>query len=89
MASLTQRMALGLALGALALAVMLIFSQALRPGRSDTGQPFAASRAELNTLANLARSSVTQGEELTRERDVRRRAEEDAQIKQLLLTQSL
>jgi signal transduction histidine kinase len=43
----------------------------------------------MNALTTLARSSVAQGEELNRERDVRRRAEEDAQLKQQLLTQSL
>jgi signal transduction histidine kinase len=90
MAALTQRIALALALAALALAVVLTFSLALRPAvRSETRLPFARARNEINTLASLARSSVAQGEELNRERDVRRRAEEDAQLKQHLLTQSL
>jgi len=43
----------------------------------------------MGTLAKLAESSVAQGAELSRERDVRRRAEEDVQLKQHLLAQSL
>lgn len=89
-ARLTQRSALGLAVAAFALAVMLAFSLAPRPvWRTDTQRPFAASRSEMNALTSLAKSSVAQGEELNRERDVRRRAQEDAQLKQQLLTQSL
>jgi signal transduction histidine kinase len=57
---------------------------------ADSHAPFAANaRTELGALAKLAETSVAQGEELTRERDVRRRAEEDARLKQQLLTQSL
>lgn len=85
----SRRLTLALAVGAFALAVMLIFSLSLRPPRTETRGPFAATRSEINTLASLAKTSVAQGEELTRERDVRRRAEEDAQLKQQLLTQSL
>lgn len=84
----SRRLTLALAVGAFALAVMLIFSLSLRP-RTETRGPFAATRSEINTLASLAKTSMAQGEELTRERDVRRRAEEDAQLKQQLLTQSL
>jgi signal transduction histidine kinase len=57
--------------------------------RGNSRAPFQATRAEVGTLAKLAQSSVAQGEELSRERDVRRRAEEDARLKQQLLTQSL
>jgi signal transduction histidine kinase len=90
LSALPTRMALALALTAFALAVMLVFSLTLRgPGRHDTRQPFAAARTEMTTLASLAKTSLAQGEELSRERDVRRRAEEDAQLKQQMLTQSL
>jgi signal transduction histidine kinase len=87
---LSQRFALGLTAAALALTLVLILGQPLRaalPRGTDT--PFARDSAELHTLARLAESSEAQGRELTRERDVRRRAEEDAQLKQQLLTQSL
>jgi signal transduction histidine kinase len=71
------------------LAVALVFSQSLRSLRGESRTPFRTTRTEVGTLAKLAETSVAQGEELTRERDVRRRAEEDARLKQQLLTQSL
>lgn len=87
---LSQRIALGLATGALALAVTLIMLQTFRPGRdADAQATFTATRTEVGALAKLAESSVAQGEELNRERDVRRRAEEDAALKQQLLAQAL
>jgi signal transduction histidine kinase len=87
---LSQRLALGLAGVALALSLTLLLGVALRPARTaDTSTPFGGGRSEISTLARLAESSVAQGEELTRERDVRRLAEEDARLKQQLLTQSL
>ncbi|HVS51235.1 MAG TPA: sensor histidine kinase [Opitutaceae bacterium] len=90
MVVLSQRLALTLALVGTALALALIVSPAARPTRAAGSQsPFAAARQEMGALARLAESSVAQGAELSRERDVRRRAEEDAQLKQQLLTQSL
>ncbi len=87
---LSQRIALGLATGALALAVTLIMLQTFRPARDGEAQAtLTATRTEVGTLAKLAESSVAQGEELNRERDVRRRAEEDAHLKQQLLAQAL
>jgi signal transduction histidine kinase len=87
---LSQRAALILAALALILTGTLILSSALRPPRTgDTATPFDRTRTEVGALAKLAESSVAQGEELSRERDVRRRAEEDARLKQQLLTQSL
>jgi signal transduction histidine kinase len=87
---LSQRAALLLAAIGLALTLVLVLSQALRPNRAtDTAAPFERTRAEVGALAKLAQSSVAQGEELSRERDVRRRAEEDAHMKQQLLAQSL
>lgn len=87
---LAQRLALGLAGVGLALTLPLLLSVVVRPVRApDTRRPFGGADPELATLARLAESSVAQGEELSRERDVRRRAEEDARLKQVLLTQSL
>jgi signal transduction histidine kinase len=87
---ISQRAALLLAATALVLALTLIFSPAVRPHRPLDGRTtFETTRTEVGALAKLAESSVAQGEELSRERDVRRRAEEDAQLKQQLLTQSL
>ena len=89
-AALTQQGVLALALAALALAVTLVFSLSLHPTRpGDSRAPLEMARSEMKTLAKLAESSVAQGAELNRERDVRRRAEEDAQLKQQLLTQAL
>lgn len=88
---LSRRMALALAVVALGLAVTLVIALAVRPLRpGDSHTPFGrAARTELGALARLAENSVAQEEELSRERDVRRRAEEDANLKQQLLTQSL
>lgn len=87
---LSQRGALILAGTALTLTLVLLVSQALqRRQERETRAPFAAVRTETGALARLAESSVAQGEELNRERDVRRRAEEDARLKQKLLEQSL
>ncbi len=85
-----QRLAFMLATGALGLAVALIFSPMLRPSREPgPAESIGATRTEVAALARLAESNVAQGEELTRERDVRRRAEEDARLKQELLAQAL
>lgn len=87
--ALSQRFALGLAIIALALAGTLILSLAARSARTDSQAPFVTTHTELGTLARLAQTSVAQGEELNRERDVRRRAQEDAALRQQLLTRSL
>ena len=88
---LSQRIALTLAVVGLGLAIMVILGLGPRATRAgESHRPFATTaRTELGALAKLAETSVAQGEELTRERDVRRRAEEDARLKQQLLTQSL
>jgi signal transduction histidine kinase len=85
----SHRAALILAVTALVFSVVLVLSQVLRKVRGNSRAPFQAARSEVGTLARLAESSVAQGAELSRERDVRRRAEEDARLKQQLLTQSL
>lgn len=88
--ALSQQLALALALAGSVLSVVLVISLARRSARSsETKTPFSAARTEIDTLTKLAESSVAQGVELNRERDVRRRAEEDAQLKQRLLAQSL
>lgn len=90
LAALPQRTALALAVAAFVLAAVLVFTLAVRSPRLGQSQPpFSAARSEINTLARLAQNTVAQGAELTRERDVRRRAEEDAHLKQQLLAQSL
>jgi signal transduction histidine kinase len=89
MVRVSQRLALGLALTGAALALTLTISLALRPAPPrGSRSPFANAHREIDALAKLAESSVAQGAELSRERDVRRRAEEDAQLKQQLLAQS-
>lgn len=90
LASLPPRLAFALSLAGLTLAAGLVIALARRPARStESAPPFATARTEIRTWSKLAESSVAQGAELTRERDVRRRAEEDVQLKQRLLTQSL
>jgi two-component system, NarL family, sensor histidine kinase DevS len=90
MATFSARFVLGVALLGFVLSTALLFSLAVRPLRTaETRAPFATARSEMGTLARLAESSLAQGAELNRERDVRRRAEEDARLKQQLLAQSL
>lgn len=85
----SQRVTLTLALVGMVLAAALLFFLAARPRPAETTPPVAAARHEMDTLAKLAESSNAQGAELTRERDVRRRAEEDAELKQQLLAASV
>jgi signal transduction histidine kinase len=86
---LSQRLALGLAAVGAALALTLTVALAARsPRPADSRSPFAAAQRDVGALAKLAESSIAQGAELNRERDVRRRAEEDADLKQQLLAQS-
>ncbi len=90
MARFSQRVVLALGLVGLALTAALLFSQAMRPGAvADARGPYSAARQEMGTLAKLAENSAAQEVELSRERGVRRRAEEDAQLKQQLLAQSV
>lgn len=90
LAALPPRLAVSLALAGLLLAAALLFSLATRSSRAgESREPFAAARNEIGTLEKLAVTSVAQGAELSRERGVRRRAEEDGQLKQHLLAQAL
>jgi signal transduction histidine kinase len=88
---LYQRTAAGLALlaaGLLGLWFVLVAFTWRRPD-SVSRSPWAAAQVEMSGLTQLAKTSAAQEEELDRERDVRRRAEEDAQLRQRLLAQSL
>lgn len=88
---LYQRAAAGLALlaaGLLGLWFVLVAFTWRRPD-SASRSPWAAVQTEMSGLTQLAKTSAAQVEELGRERDVRRRAEEDAQLRQRLLAQSL
>jgi signal transduction histidine kinase len=87
--AVSQRLALGLGICAAAFSLTLVLSLAMRAARAaDSQDPFASARSDIGTLARLAESTNAQGAELNRERDVRRRAEEDAQLKQQLLAQA-
>jgi hypothetical protein len=75
-AVLSQRLALGLAVLGAALALTLTIALAVRsPRPADSQSPFTAAQRDVGALAKLAESSIAQGAELNRERDVRRRAE--------------
>jgi signal transduction histidine kinase len=87
-ARLWQKSVFATAVVGLVLAAALVVALTL-PHRPETRPPFASVRQEVGTLAKLAESSAVQTAELHRERDVRRRAEEDAQLKQQLLAQSV
>lgn len=88
-APLVQRTALVLAGIACGLCVVLVFALARNPAPTVSQAPFSHARNDMTALTRLAQTSAAQGAELSRERDVRRRAEEDAQLKQRLLAQSL
>ena len=88
-----QRVTVGLMLFGFTLLIIGIFVAVLNrrsPG-TDPDRPAAreATRAEMGSLAHLAETSVAQTAALSRERDVRRLAEEDALLQQRLLSQSL
>ena len=84
----SQRLALGLASAALVLTLIMIVA-GRRPRANDAPPPFAIARSEIGTLARLAETSGAQSAALDRKRDVRRLAEEDAELQQHLLAQSL
>jgi signal transduction histidine kinase len=87
---LSQRAGLLLATTALILSMTLIVARSMRPAPEPRGDfDTTRMRTEVGTLTKLAQTSLAQGEELSRERDVRRRAEEDARYRQDLLAQSL
>jgi len=88
--SLPLRVALPLAATSLVLAAALLASLAFPRTRSaGSTPPFSAARAEINSLEHLAKASVAQTAALARERDVRARAEADAQLTHQHLNRSL
>ena len=89
-----QQVTVGLLLFGAALLLAGAFFAVLNWRSGDTGgntrNDFREStRAEISSLAHLAKTSVAQGAELSLERDGRRLAEQDALLKQQLLNQSL
>lgn len=87
---LAQIVALSLSVLGIGLTLTLIIMLALRPAPAGASKPpFERVRTEMGALSKLAESAAAQGEELSRERDVRRRAEENAKLQQQLLSQSL
>lgn len=89
-ALVNERLLLGLVVVVPTVAALLAGIILLGRGRPGTTAPFSATaHAEMGSLEHLARTSVAQGQELNRERDERRRAEEDALLNQRRLSQSL
>jgi signal transduction histidine kinase len=88
---LSQRVLLGLGMLALALLIALIGALATRRARSDIepDAPLAHQRRDVLSLAQLARTSVSQREELDRERDERLSAEAEARLHLQLLNRAL
>ncbi|HND61965.1 MAG TPA: sensor histidine kinase [Opitutaceae bacterium] len=76
---------LGFVLLATGVAAGLLFGRAKGP----SPELVAEARKELHSLAQLAATSTAQHEALSRERDERRLAEEDAVLKQTLLNQAI
>ncbi len=88
----TRRLALPLAMTALALSAGLLASLNLRPRRADDPDPSAKlplARAEMEALSQLAEQNSQQHAALSRERTDRQFAEADAHLKQQLLNHSL
>lgn len=71
--------------------MLLVVGIGVLPGRrtADTRTPWSNARAEINSLEQLARTSVAQGAELAQERDTRRRMERDLSLHQQLQNQGL
>ncbi len=89
---LHQRVVMTLLIIGLMLAAVFAIVVVARPRSApDTGSrpPWGFIKAEMGNLQHLARTSVKQGIELAHERDVRRRAEEDARLRQEMLNQAL
>jgi signal transduction histidine kinase len=86
---LAQTTAFVLAVFGVLLALALVVVLRTRAPRPEPAASPAPGRLEMGALAQLAATTVARDAELSHERDVRRRAEEDAQLKQQLLTHSL
>lgn len=79
----------GLAALALTLAVAFLFTTAARRDDDRFRPPLRGARAELGVLTRLAENSTAQGVALAAERSGRQRAQEDALLRQGLLSRSL
>ncbi|PTY04812.1 hypothetical protein DB347_19100 [Opitutaceae bacterium EW11] len=90
--ALYQRVAIVLLLLSLTLLLLLVavvFLATRENKSSEAGGPPTPFRAEMNSLARLARVSVEQGAELERERNERLRIQEDLNFQQVLLNRAL
>lgn len=90
--ALHQRVVVALVVFALLLLLALVLVLLLRPAapvESGSRPPWVFAKAEMGSLQHLARTSVTQGAELARERDERMRAQEEAYVNQVRLNQAL
>lgn len=70
-------------------ALLAVINRRAASGESSTRSPWQRTRVEMGSLEHLAKTSVAQSVALDREREERRRAEQDAQLKAGLLNQSL
>lgn len=89
---LHQRVVVALLVFALVLIFALILALLLHPatpGEASSRPPWGFAKAEMESLQHLARTSVSQGVELARERDERVRAEQEAYLNQVRLNQAL
>jgi signal transduction histidine kinase len=88
-----QRVTVGILLFAFALVAVGVFFAALHwrglPSDSDVSAPRGKAQAEIGNLTRLAQATMEQTAALTHERDYRRLAEENVQLSQKLLDQSL
>jgi signal transduction histidine kinase len=88
-----QRVTVGLLFFGFVLLALGVFAATLSWNASGTEPGSSASagssRADIGSLTHLAETSVAQTAALTREREVRQLAEEDAVLKQQMLNQSL
>lgn len=89
---LHQRVVVALLVLALALMLVLILVLLFRPPTPvDSGSrpPWGFAKAEMESLQHLARTSVSQGVALAKERDERVRAEDEAYVNQVRLNEAL
>jgi signal transduction histidine kinase len=68
---------------------LAVLTRRVQTSETASRSPWQQSRAEMGSLEQLAKTSVAQRQELDHERVGRRRAEEDAQLKEGLLNRSI
>jgi len=84
----SQRAVFPLALTGVALATGLLVSLALISHRNDPPPEIGKARTEMDTLTQLAKTSVAQHQQLAEERSERQRAEADASLNQQRLSEA-